>query len=71
MKEIKIRDEFIKLDSLLKFSGLCESGGQAKEQIQNGFVKVNNEICLMRGKKVRNGDIVEFAGEIIKINACK
>lgn len=69
MTEIKIRGEFIRLDALLKFSGLCESGGQAKAEIQNGAVKVNGEVCLMRGKKIRNEDIVEYFGEKIKVNA--
>lgn len=69
MKEINIRGEFIRLDALLKFSGLCDSGGQAKAEIQNGAVKVNGEVCLMRGKKIRNGDTVQFAGETLKINA--
>lgn len=69
MKEIDIRGDFIKLDALLKFSALCESGGIAKAEIQNGSVKVNGEVCLMRGKKIRNGDIIEFRGEKLKVNA--
>lgn len=55
---IKITTEFIKLDSLLKFSGLTETGGIAKEIIQQGLVKVNGETCTMRGKKIRSGDVV-------------
>ena len=55
----EIKTEFIKLDSLLKFAGAAETGGMAKELVQNGFVKVNGETCTMRGKKLRNGDIVE------------
>jgi len=63
---IEITTEFIKLDSLLKFSGLCETGGQAKDAVQAGEVKVNGEVCIMRGKKIRTGDKVEFEGaEII------
>ena len=60
MKEekIKITTEFIKLDSLLKFSGLVDTGGLAKEIIQQGLVKVNGEGCTMRGKKIRSGDTV-------------
>jgi len=57
-ESIKITTEFIKLDSLLKFSGLTETGGFAKEIIQQGLVKVNGEVCTMRGKKIRSGDIV-------------
>lgn len=55
----EIKTEFIKLDSLLKFAGAAETGGMAKELVQNGFVKVNGETCTMRGKKLRNGDTVE------------
>ena len=57
-ESIKITTEFIKLDSLLKFSGLTETGGIAKEIIQQGLVKVNGEVCTMRGKKIRCGDVV-------------
>ena len=54
----KITTEFIKLESLLKFEGLGETGGEAKERIQDGEVQVNGEVCTMRGKKLRPGDVV-------------
>ena len=57
---VKIQTEWIKLDALLKFAGVTETGGEAKEAIQTGDVKVNGEICTMRGKKLRPGDIVEL-----------
>lgn len=57
-EKIKISTEFIKLDSFLKFSGMCETGGIAKELVQRGQVEVNGEICTMRGKKLRQGDVV-------------
>ncbi|MBR3144265.1 MAG: RNA-binding S4 domain-containing protein [Clostridia bacterium] len=69
MREITIKTPFIKLDSLLKFSGLCDSGGIAKAIIQSGEVTVNGEVCLMRGKKIKNGDTVTFNGQTLKINA--
>lgn len=56
--EISIKTEFIKLDSLLKYAGVVETGGIAKEMIQDGNVKFNGEVCNMRGKKVRVGDII-------------
>lgn len=56
--EVKITTEFIKLDSLLKFSGLCDTGGFAKEIINEGRVRYNGEICTMRGKKCRPGDVI-------------
>lgn len=61
---VKITTEFIKLDSLLKFSNVCETGGMAKEAIQCGDVMVNGEVCTMRGKKIRPGDVVEVGGQI-------
>lgn len=60
--QVKITTEFIKLDALLKFSGVMETGGEAKEAIQGGEVRVNGEVCTMRGKKLRPGDVVEFSG---------
>ena len=63
MKTIPIHTEFIKLQDLLKFANLVESGGQAKEGVQAGEVSVNGEVCLMRGKKIRPGDDVCFQGE--------
>ena len=59
-QKIKITTEFIKLDALLKFAGAVETGGEAKQVIQEGAVKVNGEVCTMRGKKLRPGDTVEL-----------
>lgn len=58
-KEIsKINTDFIQLQAFLKFMGIAETGGQAKEFIQDGIIRVNGEICTARGKKLRNGDVV-------------
>lgn len=59
-KEIKIKDNFIRLDSAMKLADMVVTGGHAKMIIQNGEVKVNGEICTMRGKKLHSGDKVEF-----------
>lgn len=67
MQKILIHTEFIKLDALLKYAGLCEAGGEAKELVQGGAVKVNGEVCTMRGKKCRPGDTVELDGQTIEI----
>ena len=64
---IFIDTEFIKLQDLLKFAGLVETGGQAKILIQEGYVTVNGEICTMRGKKIRNGDIVTLDDDILEV----
>ena len=55
---VAISTEFIKLDALLKYAGLVNSGGEAKTLIQEGDVLVNGEVCTMRGKKLRPGDTV-------------
>ena len=66
-EHIQITTEFIKLDSLLKFAGVVGTGGEAKDAIQSGDVTVNGEVCTMRGKKIRPGDVVELGGEIALI----
>lgn len=60
---IRIRTEYIKLDQFLKFAGLTETGGQAKELVLAGGVTVNGEPCLARGKKLRAGDVVTHSGK--------
>ena len=62
--EVKITTEFIKLDSLLKFANAVATGGEAKQIVQDGLVKVNGETCTMRGKKIRPGDVVEVDGQL-------
>ena len=69
MEVIKLRDEYIKLGQALKAAGLVDSGVMAKDVILNGEVRVNGETELQRGKKLKDGDIVEFEGNQIKI--CK
>lgn len=66
-EKIAIKTEFIKLDQLLKFSGIADIGSEAKQMVLDGIVKVNGEVCTMRGKKIRPGDLVEITGEDIII----
>lgn len=66
-EKIAIKTEFIKLDQLLKFSGVADIGSEAKQMVLDGIVNVNGEVCTMRGKKIRPGDIVEITGEDIII----
>ncbi len=66
-REIRIKEDFIKLDSLLKFAGIAETGGHAKILILDGEVIVNGEVCTARGKKIRVGDTVAAIGEEIKL----
>ena len=67
--EIKIHTEYIKLDQLLKFCGIAESGSMAKEMIFAEIVSVNGEVCVMRGKKIRKGDTVSVnsGGETVTV----
>ena len=68
-KIIKIATQNIKLNSLLKFLGEASTGGQAKLLIEEENIKVNGEICKIRGKKIKNGDLVETKEIIYKIEA--
>ncbi len=64
-QEIAIKSEHIKLDSLLKYAGVCMTGGEAKTLIEEGYVFFNGESCSMRGKKVRPGHVfITESGEI-------
>jgi ribosome-associated protein len=65
--QVTIKTEFIKLDSLLKFAGLCDTGGFAKELVQQGAVSVNGEVCTMRGKKIRSGDVVSVDKFVVEV----
>ena len=67
MQTVKIKDEYIKLGKVLKLARLVSSGVEAKEVILDGQVKVNGEVCLMRGKKIVAGDQVSFDGKTLKV----
>lgn len=68
METIKLRDEYIKLGQAIKAANLVSSGVEAKVVIQDGEVKVNGEVEYQRGKKLYDGDIVEFNSTQIKIS---
>ena len=69
MREFKLKGEedFIKLGQLLKAAGLVDSGVEAKYAVEDGKASVNGEVCTMRGKKIHDGDVVEFGGESIRV----
>ncbi len=67
MQEIKITGEYIKLDALLKYANIVGSGGEAKLLITEGNVKINEETCTQRGKKIRKGDEISVKGEKIRV----
>lgn len=70
MRNFKLHEgpeDFIRLGQLLKAAGLVENGADAKYAIEDGKAKVNGEVCTMRGKKLRDGDVVEFGGESVTV----
>lgn len=69
MRQIKIKDEYIKLGQALKLAGMVGSGVEAKVMIQDGQVFVNGVVELQRGKKLHNGDVISFQGEEVQILA--
>ena len=64
---IAIHEEYIRLDQLMKYAGLCSTGGRAKYLIQGGEVKLNGEVCTMLGKKIRPGDRIEYDNRIVEV----
>lgn len=71
METIILKDEFIKLGQALKAAGLCESGVDAKFAVLDGLVKVNGETSFQRGKKLYDGDIIEYEGKKFRIEGAK
>ena len=67
MEEVKISTEFIKLDQFLKWTGICDTGVDAKFFITEGNVKVNGELEIRRGKKLYPGDTVSYDGKTFKV----
>lgn len=67
MQQIKLREDYIKLGQALKAAGLVDSGVDAKFEIVDGKVKVNGKVELQRGKKLYDGDVVNYRGEQIQI----
>ena len=67
ISDIKITSDYIKLDAFLKFAGIAETGGHAKILIQDGLIKIDGEICKIRGKKLYPGNIVEADGQSYQV----
>ena len=67
--DIEIKTPFIKLQAFLKFAGACETGGAAKQAVQNGQVSVNSQTCQIPGKKLVPGDKVSYQGEKYTVTA--
>lgn len=69
IEEVYIRPPYIKLEQFLKLCGAADTGGEAKNVISQGSVKVDGEVCLMRGKKLRGGETVELDGKVFVCRA--
>ncbi|MDN3445904.1 RNA-binding S4 domain-containing protein [Microbacterium sp. APC 3901] len=65
--DVSIGGEMIRLGQFLKYSGLLDSGGNAKEVVIDGFVKVNDEIDRRRGRQLHDGDLVTFEGRTVRV----
>ncbi|MEV7799706.1 RNA-binding S4 domain-containing protein [Microbacterium sp. NPDC088619] len=65
--DVSIGGEMIRLGQFLKYSGLLDSGGNAKEVVIDGFVKVNDEVDRRRGRQLHDGDLVTFEGRTVRV----
>ena len=66
-RDVQISGETIRLGQLLKLTGLAAGGGEARELVQEGAVRVNGEAEMRRGRQLRAGDVVEAAGERLRV----
>ena len=66
---VRISDDFIRLDALLKYASIVPTGGEAKLLIQSGKVFVDGVSCTLRGKKIRPGSAVRYRGETLVVKA--
>jgi len=66
-RDVEIRDETIRLGQLLKLAGIAGTGGEARELVQDGAVRVNGEVEARRGRQLRTGDVVEALGERLRV----
>lgn len=67
VREVRIRDDTIRLGQALKLAGLAGSGGDARALIEEGAVRVNGEVETRRGRQLRRGDVVAVGGEAVRI----
>jgi ribosome-associated protein len=66
-RDVAIRGDMIRLGQLLKLAGIADSGGEAREIVQDGAVRVNGEVETRRGRKLHRGDVVEAGGERVRV----
>jgi ribosome-associated protein len=68
-RDIAIREDEIRLGQLLKLAGIAGSGAEARALVQDGAVRVNGELETRRGRRLRDGDVVEADGERVRVVA--
>jgi ribosome-associated protein len=68
-RDVAIREETIRLGQLLKLAGIADSGGEARELVQDGAVRVNGEVETRRGRQLHRGDVVEADGERVRVGS--
>jgi ribosome-associated protein len=68
-RDVAIREETIRLGQLLKLAGIADSGGEARELVQDGVVRVNGEVETRRGRQLHRGDVVEAGGERVRVGS--
>jgi ribosome-associated protein len=66
-RDVEIREDTIRLGQLLKLAGIAGTGGEARELVQEGAVRVNGEVETRRGRQLRAGDVIETAGEHVRV----
>ena len=66
-RDVPIREETIRLGQLLKLAGLADSGAEARERVQEGAARVNGEVETRRGRRLRRGDVVDVAGDTVRV----
>jgi ribosome-associated protein len=66
-RDVEIREETIRLGQLLKLAGVAGTGGEARELVQAGAVRVNGEVETRRGRQLHHGDLVEAVGERVRV----
>ena len=66
-RDVPIREETIRLGQLLKLAGLADSGAEARELVQDGAARVNGEVETRRGRQLQRGDVVDVAGDTVRV----
>jgi ribosome-associated protein len=69
--DVQIEEDSIKLGQFLKLANLIESGGEAKQVLAGGIVRVNGEVETRRGRQLERGDVVSVAATSARVGGEK